>query len=444
MASGRMLENLLEAAPEAYDITLFNAEKRGNYKRLMLSPVLSGEKTYAEIVTHDAAWYAENGVATRFGASVVGIDRDRKFVVSAGGETPYDKLVPATGSAPFILPVSGRDLPGVVTFHTADGRARMVAIAPRLPDALSPGQFRLNTGRIRDPWHSMTRTAQSPRLSQHLAEPYVEINPADAGRLRLAPADLVQVHNDLGRAILRVLISDVVSAGQIFAPLHWTGDLANAARIDAQVPAVVDPVSGQPDSKSAGVALRRYPASWYGFAVSAGDLRPKADYRAKSRVRGGWRMELAGLVRPENWTDYANGLFGFPDGAPVILVDRAKGLTRLAYYREGRMIAALFTRPEPVALSRDHLAGQIMAPGPATLLANVLAGAPGVNQPDPGPTSCACLNVGRNTILRAIADRSACTLSDLGTLLGAGTACGSCRPELNALLAFQMIKQAAG
>lgn len=155
-------------------------------------------------------------------------------------------------------------------------------------------------------------------------------------------------------------------------------------------------------------------------------------------------MELAGLVRPENWTDYANGLFGFPDGAPVILVDRAKGLTRLAYYREGRMIAALFTGPEPVALSRDHLAGQIMAPGPATLLANVLAGVPGVNQPDPGPTICACLNVGRNTILRAIEDRSACTLSDLGTLLGAGTTCGSCRPELNALLAFQMIKQAAG
>ena len=115
MASGRMLEQLLEVAPGAYDVTVFSAEPRGNYNRLMLSPVLSGEKTYADIVTHDADWYEARSVATRFGETVVKIDRTRRVVVITKGETPYDRLVIATGSAPFIIPVQGKDLPGVVT-----------------------------------------------------------------------------------------------------------------------------------------------------------------------------------------------------------------------------------------------------------------------------------------------------------------------------------------
>ena len=131
MASGRMIEHLLDGAPEGWDITLFNAEPRGNYNRLMLSPVLSGEKTYDEIVTHDGGFYAARGIACRFGETVTRIDRARKVVVSAGGETPYDRLVIATGSAPFIIPVAGRDLPGVVTYRDLeDTNALIAASAP--------------------------------------------------------------------------------------------------------------------------------------------------------------------------------------------------------------------------------------------------------------------------------------------------------------------------
>ena len=127
MASGRMLENLLEAAPAAYDITLFNGEKRCNDNRLMLSPVLSGEKTYEQIVTHDDAWYAANRITTRFGEPAVRIDRERHVVISASGETHYDKLVLATGSAPFILPVQGKDIPGVVTYRDLEDTNAMIA-----------------------------------------------------------------------------------------------------------------------------------------------------------------------------------------------------------------------------------------------------------------------------------------------------------------------------
>ena len=129
MASGRVLEHLFEDNPEAYDVTLFGAEPRGNYNRIMLSPVLAGEKTYEDIITHDAAWYASNGVTCRFGETVTAIDRSRKVVVSKGGETPYDKLLIATGSAPFIIPVAGKDLPGVMAFRDLDDVNKMVAAA---------------------------------------------------------------------------------------------------------------------------------------------------------------------------------------------------------------------------------------------------------------------------------------------------------------------------
>jgi nitrite reductase (NADH) large subunit len=126
MASGRMLEQLFEAG-FADQVTLFNGEPRGNYNRLMLSPVLSGEKTYEEIVTHDDDWYAARGVECRFGEHVTKIDRERKVVVSKKGETPYDALVIATGSAPFIIPVAGKDLPGVVAYRDLEDTNAMIA-----------------------------------------------------------------------------------------------------------------------------------------------------------------------------------------------------------------------------------------------------------------------------------------------------------------------------
>ncbi|HIC65719.1 MAG TPA: nitrite reductase large subunit, partial [Paracoccus sp.] len=105
MASGRLLEHLFETAPDAWQVTLFNGEPRGNYNRLMLSPVLSGDKTYDDIVTHDADWYAAHGVDCRFGQPVVRIDRAARVVHSNQSSAEYDALVIATGSAPFIIPV---------------------------------------------------------------------------------------------------------------------------------------------------------------------------------------------------------------------------------------------------------------------------------------------------------------------------------------------------
>ncbi|SIS64505.1 assimilatory nitrite reductase (NAD(P)H) large subunit precursor [Roseivivax lentus] len=130
MASGRLLEHLFEAGGD-WQVTLFNAEPRGCYNRIMLSPVLSGEKTYDEIVTHDDAWYAAHGVTCRFGEKVAAIDRAARTVTSETGEVlAYDKLVIATGSQPFIIPMPGHDLDGVIAYRDLDDTERMMALAP--------------------------------------------------------------------------------------------------------------------------------------------------------------------------------------------------------------------------------------------------------------------------------------------------------------------------
>ncbi len=348
--------------------------------------------------------------------------------------------------APFTWPANARKRGGRFfadgRFHTPDGRARMIAVTPRAPahGTTSDHAFRLNTGRIRDQWHSMTRTARSPRLNQHLAEPFLEVHPEDALRVGLRAADLAQVSSQAGHAILRVLVTDRVRPGQVFAPIHWTGETAPSARIGALVPAEADPHSGQPELKTTPVAVHRFAADWYAFAVSARPFQPDgADYWARSAASTGWRAELAGRITPEDWVTYSRSLFGLPDTAAATVIDPARRLARVAFHENGQLIAALFAGPAPVALSRDHVTARIGSGDPSS----ALAGSAGAGTPDPGPTICACLNVGLNAIRNAIETRHTLSVEALGRALGAGTSCGSCRPELAGLIARFRLPEAA-
>ncbi len=377
-----------------------------------------------------AAIFAEHAALSAV-AGVLGSD----FDISGLTEADFPDLTPVVW--PQAVKKGGRFFADG-RFHTPDGRARMVAVTACLPTAAAPDTpFRLNTGRIRDQWHTMTRTGLAPRLSQHLGEPYLEINPADATRLGLVPATLAEVSNAQGRAILRVLVSDRVAPGHPFAPIHWTGETAPSGRIDVLVPGLTDPLSGQPASKSAAVAIRPFAARWHGFAVTRGDLWPDCAYWAKSPVAGGVQAELAGEAVPDDWATWAATLFNLT--APsAMLADPARGLARLAFVSEGRLEAALFVSRDPVRLSRGHVAGLLGGDGQGAL-----AGHPGADRPDPGPTVCACLNVGLNTILRALSDTALLSVEAIGTALGAGTNCGSCRPELAALIARHQHREAA-
>jgi nitrite reductase (NADH) large subunit len=140
MAPGRALERLLESAPDRYDITIFNAEPRVNYDRIMLSPVLSGDKSFEQIIIHGDGWYIKHGITLYKGVAVTQIDRAAKIVTSAIGETiPYDKLIIATGSHPIIIPVPGSKLPGVLTYRDLDDVEAMLFAAKSRGNAVVIG-----------------------------------------------------------------------------------------------------------------------------------------------------------------------------------------------------------------------------------------------------------------------------------------------------------------
>ncbi|MFC3673961.1 nitrite reductase large subunit NirB [Ferrovibrio xuzhouensis] len=140
MAPGRMLEHLLEVAPDRYDVTIFNAEPRVNYDRIMLSPVLSGEKTYEQIVIHGDGWYIEHGITLYKGMRIAAIDTAAKTVTAENGQVEaYDKLVIATGSLPFIIPVPGHTLPGVLTYRDLDDVDAMLIAAKARGNAVVIG-----------------------------------------------------------------------------------------------------------------------------------------------------------------------------------------------------------------------------------------------------------------------------------------------------------------
>jgi assimilatory nitrate reductase catalytic subunit len=322
-------------------------------------------------------------------------------------------------------------------FFHADGKARMVPVTHRTPasDVSTEYPYRLNTGRVRDHWHTMTRTGRSPRLSQHLAEPFVEIHPETADRLGIEPASLVELTSPYGRCVVRAWITDRVRRQDLFAPIHWTGEFSSAGRVDALIGASVDPVSGQPESKAFPVNAAPYAVDFYAFAVSVDDPTPSTAYWAKARVANGWRMELAGQT-PQDWENFATDLFGAGD--VIIVTDPKQGLARVAVMRDGKLRGAIFAGREPVAVSREHLASLL-----GTEAATVLAGRPGADMPDAGPIVCSCFSVGVNTILSAIETKGLVSVEQIGAALSAGTNCGSCKPELAMLLSRACVREAA-
>ncbi|MPZ12129.1 MAG: molybdopterin-dependent oxidoreductase, partial [Kiloniellaceae bacterium] len=296
--------------------TVTNSERRISRQRAFLPP--PGEARPDWRIVCDVAAAMGWGAAFDY-ASPWEIFREYAALTAAGNDGSRDldlsgcldwQAADYEALQPFQWPLAaGSSVPGRKRFftdggfYTEDGRANFIAVAPptsRAEDSAPP--FLLNSGRVRDQWHSMTRSGRSPRLSQHVAEPFVEMHPADAARLDILPAGLVALSNHRGRYLARAVVTERQQPGQLFAPMHWSGQWASAGRIDALVSRRRDPHSGQPALKMTRVSAAAFPAAWYGFAVVV--HRPQAvaaDYWALARTEGGWRIELGGLEAPADW-----------------------------------------------------------------------------------------------------------------------------------------------
>lgn len=354
----------------------------------------------------------------------------RDLDLSIFADADYAKLVPTQ------WPRNNHRFFADGQFYHPDGKARMVAMTPPV---LSKPQFNLNTGRNRDQWHTMMRTGKSARLSAHLAEPYVEINPADATELGAAPGSLIEVQTIYGRTLSRALITPRVAQGQLFTPMHWTRQRTTAGTVNSVTAPLTDPVSGQPALKSGAVAAQVYDAKWYGFLACLHEPAPQTPYAAIARTRTGWQVELAAEKMPVDWETEARNLCGQTDGDASLQTDPTIGSTRIAITRNGKITALFFAAPTPVVVSRAAIIDLI---GTDTPPLAALAGRSPSDRPDVGATVCACFNVGRNTLLAAVAN-GAHSVAALGNATCAGTNCGSCKPELTALLAQAQLRVAA-
>lgn len=322
-------------------------------------------------------------------------------------------------------------------FFHADRKARFIAVEPAASDRTSADYpFTLNTGRIRDQWHTMTRTGKSARLSSHIAEPFAELHPRDAIEIGVGNAGLVEIESPHGKSIVRALITERQARGSIFVPMHWNDQFAARARIDAVVAPVTDPFSGQPASKNVAVAARPFKPARYGFAVSAAKpQRLDAAYWALAKAEDGWRLELGFDHAVEDWCNWCRDTFAIPASIePLGYADQQSGDLRLAFFDGTRLIAALFLARQPVAVARNWAISQLAAcHDDLRKRFALVAGRPGADKPDPGATVCSCLSVGVNQIVAAV--RSGChSVEAVGKQTNAGTNCGSCRAEIRGII----------
>ena len=374
--------------------------------------------------------------------------RDFDISVHAGiGQPDYDALEPFLWPAPADGrgPEDGRFF-AQGGFFTPDRKARMVPVAPAVTGPEEDGLLTLNTGRIRDQWHTMTRTGRAARLLTHIAEPFAEIHPEDAAVHGIAAADLVEVSNARGSVLVRAVVTDRVRRGEVFVPMHWTGQFSARARIDVLAGRQRDPFSGQPGLKRNAVRISPVAARWHGFAVLSRApehlpfaywaLAPLSDVGTSEAVKIEFatleddapeeiaasllrRCTLGGAGKPEQMSFHA----------------ASDGLYRCMVWQDGVLAGAVFLARTPVAVSRSWASSLpgTRDDGPATRW-RLLAGRPAADVPDKGPVVCTCFQIGANEIRRAAAEGSG-TVAAIGACLGAGSNCGSCRPEIARLLA---------
>lgn len=438
------------------DGTVTNLERRISRQRPLFQP--SGEAK--------PDWWIVSQVAKRMGfagfdyrnsaeifkehAALSGFENDaaqggRDFDISGLAtldQAQFDALVPIQ------WPVTSKTQGGTARlfedgrFFTDTGKARFIALEPRAPmHAPTPDYpLVLNTGRIRDQWHTMTRTALSAKLNQHKPEPFVEIHPQDALRWGLKANALARIESRWGGMLARVDVSEAQQPGSVFVPMHWTAQLSSHGRVGAVVNPVVDPLSGQPESKQTPVRIAGWAPCWQAMVLTKMPLDiDDCEYHVKIRGHGFWRYHLADQSQRPDLPAWGRGIVGRGSAKPndcVEYLDLAAGDYRFAEMRDQTLHACMFIThngelPDPGWLA--SLFGKPRLTRKERF--NLLSGVPPQGEIDSGKTICSCFNVGEKTIVQAIQTRHLNCVTDIGNCLHAGTGCGSCLPELKSILA---------
>lgn len=445
--------------------TVTNSERRISRQRSLLAP--AGE------AKHD--WWTITEVAKRMGyaeafpyesqadifrehAALSGFENNesgrlRDFDISAWAnisDDEYDDLAPTQWPVNAEHPNGRQRFFADGLFYTQSRKAQFIATEPRAPKNAPSAEFPfvLNSGRIRDQWHTMTRTSLSARLNQHIAEPFVEIHPDDTKAQGLKDQQIVQVESRWGKMLGRLNVTDEQQTGSLFAPMHWTGILSKNGRVNPVVNPEIDPVSMQPESKHTPVDIKAFEAKWHGFVLTRNNIQwPQVydvtvDYVVQIGGDEYTRYELAHSTALSNPESQIREWLHTDDSQQVMTYDDAgSGIFRMALFTaDGKLDAVVFIGPTEELPDRTWLTSlfkqdEINERSRAALLSGY---APAGE--DMGRIVCACFSVGENTIKQAIAEHGLTSAADIGKHLKAGTNCGSCVPEIKEILSSFDVK----
>ena len=356
---------------------------------------------------------------------------ERDLDLSFLRDTDYESLAPQVWGS---TEESGHRFFDDGRFFTQDRKANMVPIMYR-PPAAQPTEKHplvLLTGRVRDQWHTMTRTAKAPRLLTHVGGPTLGMHSEDIAAYGLDDGHIVQVSTDHGTANLPVEATTGVRKGTVFANIHWNDQFASRACIDALVAANLDPISGQPEFKAVPVRIEPLDVACFGYFLST--EKPKlneSDYWSAHCTDTGWQVDFAMPFFPENLSGWLSSSFSglkTDDVETFEYVDSSQGDARCIRTCGNRVLEIVFVSTSPIDVSRDWLRGLINAEVDDTF--SVLAGVPADSNKDKGKIIYSCEGVGHLEVVHALEQLRCSSVDELGNTLNAGTNCGSCRPEL--------------
>ncbi|MBS9479037.1 nitrate reductase [Ancylobacter radicis] len=430
--------------------TVTNSERRISRQRAFMP--LPGEARpdwwmltqVARRLGHGAAFaYDSPADIFREHAALSGFRNERRLFDISGladlSDADYEALDPVQWPVPAGQRAGTARLLTQGRFPTPDGRARLVPVRQAAP-AHAPSTAAplvLNTGRLRDQWHTMTRTGEVPRLMAQAAEAFVAVHPLDAAAAGLREGDIADITSAWGRARGRVRLSDDLSAGQIFMPMHWTDEAMPFGSPGRAVNPDCDAVSGQPELKHTPVRLSPVPLGWEGLLLSRRRLRPEnIDYWARTPIEGGHAYRLAGSGAAEDGMERALHLLG-DDAGRAELRDQRRGIFRCAITDDaGRMLDYLMIAAPGALPDPDWLFTMFASTGPldSQMRRSLLAARSSGPVVAAGEIVCSCFGIGSEAIRQAISDGARDTAA-LGAALKCGTNCGSCLPELRRFIA---------
>ncbi|MBF0309505.1 MAG: nitrate reductase [Magnetococcales bacterium] len=448
--TARMAHILLPALPWGEkEGTVTNSERRISRQRAFLPAAGSAKPDWwmlcqvAKRLGHGKAFaYESSAEIFREHAALSAFENEGRRAFDIGAlarisEADYHAMPPQQWPLPQDGGGSARWEKGS-PFFTPSGRACLMELAPAPDSPAAGGELILNTGRIRDQWHTMTRTGVSPTLSRHTVEPVAEVHPDDARQWGVAEGQLLRLTSAHGTALARTQLKNEQRRGSVFMSMHWSGRFAGEGLVNALVTARTDPFSGQPDAKRSRVRITPVNTLWRGILLSRDpwfEARPSGIGWSRQALEGGlWLTRLEG----EEVFDFATATGReWIAGESVEWVeyrDAACGRLRLAALQEGRLQACLFIEsrevlPDVAALmslfgvtrldERQRL-GVLSRSGSSSCRERAV---------------CACAGVSAEGIRRAVAQGLSPTVEAIGKGLKAGVNCGSCQPEIRAILA---------